>query len=741
MIQCNYRKLLLAGASLALVACGGPQAAPPPPAPVASAPLESPLRLAQSGGFPARPLLIPTRREAIADDYFGTKVPDPYRWLENGDSDEVKHWTEEQNAVTRRVLDRVRDRDRLHARLSELLSIGKVGTPAVRKVGADKMRYFHERREGQQNQPILYVREGVHGSDEVLVDPNLMASDGTTSLDWWSVSNDGKLLVYGVSHNGDEDSTLYIRDIDKKKDLADKIERTKYASIAWLPDGKSFYYTRYPKKGTVPEGEENYHRTVYLHRIGDDVEKDVYVFGKDRKMTDSPSVDISPDGRWLMVSVHEGWAKNELFLRDLRDKKQTAFTPVVTGVDAIFDATLRNDLVYVRTNDGASRYKLYSFDPKKPDRAAWKQVLAEAQDVLSDVAPIGPDLIATYLADASSKVRIFSKTGEAKGEVALPTIGSTAGAAGRWDGDEAFYDFSSFAVAPTIYRLDLKTAKSEKWDAVEAPIDPSSFEVERIRATSKDGTKVPIFLIHKKGVKRDGKTATLLTGYGGFNINIVPAFSAAMYLLLERGGMLAVANLRGGGEFGETWHQAGMLGNKQNVFDDAVAAASELISAGYTDSAHLAVYGRSNGGLLVGALVTQRPDLFRAAVCGVPLLDMVRYHKFRIAKLWVAEYGSSEDAKQFDWLYAYSPYHKVKAGTRYPAVLLTTAESDSRVDPLHARKMAAAMQAATISEHPILLRVETKAGHGAGKPVSKVVDEMTDVFAFLFAELGVLHSQ
>jgi prolyl oligopeptidase len=741
VIKRDHLNFVLAGLSLVAVACGGSQAAPPQPAPAASAPLESPLRLAQAGAFPARPLLIPTRRDATADDYFGKKVADPYRWLENGDSDEVKHWTEEQNAVTRRVLDRVRDRDRLHARLSELLAIGKVGTPAVRKVAADKTRYFHERREGQQNQPILYVRDSVHGIDEVLVDPNLLAADGTTSLDWWSVSNDGKLLVYGVSQNGDEDSTLYLRDIDKKKDLADKIERTKYASIAWLPDGKSFYYTRYPKKGTVPEGEENYHRTVYLHRIGDDPEKDVYVFGKDRKMTDSPSVDISPDGRWLMVSVHEGWAKNELFLRDLRDKKQTGFTPVVTGVDAIFDATLRNDIVYVRTNDGASRYKLYSFDPKKPERAAWKQVLAEAPDVLNDVAPIGPNLIATYLADASSKVRIFAKTGEPKGEVALPTIGSTGGAGGRWDGDEAFYDFSSFAVAPTIYRLDLKTAKSEKWDAVEAPIDASSFEVERIRATSKDGTKVPIFLIHKKGMKKDGKTATLLTGYGGFNINIVPNFSAAMYLLLERGGILAVANLRGGGEFGETWHQAGMLGNKQNVFDDAIAAASELISAGYTDSAHLAVYGRSNGGLLVGALVTQRPDLFRAAVCGVPLLDMIRYHKFRIAKLWVAEYGSSEDAKQFEWLHAYSPYHHVKAGTRYPAVLLTTAESDSRVDPLHARKMAAAMQAATISEHPILLRVETKAGHGAGKPVSKVVDEMTDVFAFLFAELDVLRSQ
>ena len=730
------------GWSFVLVACGGGTPAPSQPSPASSVSIDSPLaRPALAGAFPARPLLIPTRRENVSDTYFGRKVSDPYRWLESGDSEEVKHWTEEQNAVTRRVLDRVRDRERLHSSLSDLLSIGTVGTPAVRKVAADKNRYFHVRREGQQNQPLLYVREGVQGADDVLVDPNLMSAEGTTSLDWWSPSHDGRLLVYGISQNGDEDSTLFVRDVEKKKDLPDKIERTKYASIAWLPDGKSFYYTRYPKKGTVPDGEENYHRTVYLHRIGDEPDNDTYVFGKDRKMTDSPSVDLSPDGRWLLVTVHEGWAKNELYLKDLHDKKQVVFSPVVTGVEAIFDATLRNDVIYVRTNDGASRYKLYSFDPKKPDRAGWKQVIAEGQDVLNDVAPIGVDLVATYLSDASSKVRIFTKNGEAKGEVALPTIGSTAGAAGRWDGDEAFYDFSSFAVAPTIYRLDLKSAKSEKWDAVEAPIDAGAFDVERIRATSKDGTKVPIFLIHKKGLKKDGKTPTLLTAYGGFNINIVPNFSASMYLLLERGGILAVANLRGGGEFGETWHQAGMLGNKQNVFDDAIAAASELISAGYTDSAHLGLFGRSNGGLLVGALITQRPDLFRAAVCGVPLLDMLRYHRFRIAKLWVAEYGSSEDAKQFDWLYAYSPYHHVKAGTRYPAVLLTTAESDSRVDPLHARKMAAAMQAATISEHPILLRVETKAGHGAGKPINKVIDEMTDVFAFLFAELDMLRPQ
>jgi prolyl oligopeptidase len=687
--------------------------------------------------FPGRSLPVPTRRDGVVETLFGHSVPDPYRWLEDGESEEVRRWTEEQNALTRRVLDRVPDRDKLRDRLAELLGIGTVTTPAVRKLSAGRNRYFYTRREGNQNQPVLHVRDGVRGKDEVLVDPNVLSADGTTALDWWWPSNDGRLLAFGLSQNGDEESTLYVRDVDKKEDLPDKIERTRFASIAWLPGGKSFYYTRHPKRGTVPDGEEAFHRTVYLHRLGDDPEKDAYVFGKGRKLTDWPGVEISPDGRWLVVSVHEEWTKNELYLKDLHDKKQATFTPLATGVDALFLPTVRNDVIYIRTNDGAPRYKLYAVDPRKPDRAKWREVIAEDQDVLDSVSVVGSDLIATYLADASSKIRRFSPSGLLKGEVELPTLGSSSGASGRWDGDEAFYDFSSFAVPPTIFRLDLRSGKSDVWEAIEAPIDPTAFEVERIRATSKDGTTVPVFVVHKKGISKDGRTPTLLTGYGGFDANIVPTFTRSSYLLLERGGVLAVANLRGGGEFGETWHKGGMREHKQNVFDDAVAAASELVAEQYTDPVHLAVMGGSNGGLLVGALITQRPSLFRAAVCSVPLLDMLRYHKFRMAKLWTTEYGSPDDPKEFEWLYAYSPYHHVRAGTQYPAVLFTTADSDSRVDPLHARKMTAAMQAATTSEHPVLLRVDTKAGHGAGKPKSKLVDELTDVYSFLFAELDV----
>jgi len=689
-------------------------------------------------GAPPRTLPVATRRADVVETLFGHPVVDPYRWLEDGDSEEVHRWTEEQNALTRRVLDRVAGRDRLHGRLSELLAVGTVGTPAVRRVRGEHLRYFYSRREGQQNQPVLYVRDGVDGNDGVLLDPNQLSSEGVTALDWWSPSEDGSLVVYGLSQNGDEESTLHVRDVVTKRDLGDRIARARFASVAWLPDSKSFYYTRYPTKGTVPAGEEGYHRAVYHHRLGEDPARDPLVFGGDRPMTDSPSVDLSPNGRWLMVSVHQGWAENELHLRDLAQPKGT-FTALVAGQHAIFDASVMNDVIYVRTNDGASRYQLFAVDPKKPARDQWTRIVPESEDVLDSVAVIGSELILTYLSDASSRIRRFTRAGQPKGEVPLPTLGSTNSVSGLWNGHDAFFDFSSFALAPTVYHLDLRApaAVPQTWQAVHAPIDPAAFEVERVRARSRDGTEVPMFLVHKRGVARDGRAPTVLTGYGGFNINIVPTFNRSSYAFLERGGVLAVANLRGGGEFGEEWHRAGMLEQKQNVFDDAIAAASHLIALGVTDAAHLAIQGGSNGGLLVGAVVTQRPDLFRAAVSAVPLLDMLRYHRFRIARLWIAEYGSPEDPAQFPWLYAYSPYHHVKAGTPYPAVLFTTAESDSRVDPLHARKMTAAMQAATTSEHPILLRVSSKAGHGAGKPLAKSIEEQTDVWSFLFAELGL----
>jgi prolyl oligopeptidase len=680
------------------------------------------------------PPSIPTRRDDLVETLFGHRVADPYRWLEQGDDEQVKRWTDAQNERTRKALLGLPNLARIRARLAELLAIGTLSAPVVRRSPGGAMRYFHTRREGRQNQPVLYVRDGRDGEDRALADPNQLSSEGTVALDWWAPSNDGALLVYGLSQSGDEESTLFVRDVSTATDLEDRIERTRFASIAWLPGGAGFFYTRYPEAGTVPPGEESYHRTVYRHRLGDDPKRDPKIF-EGATMTDSPGVVLSPDGRWLVVAVHQGWARTELYLRDLSHEER--WVPLAVGIDAVFDPLVLDDVIYVRTNDGAPHYRLFAVEPARPERSFWREIVTEGDDVLQAVAVVGDDLIATYLSDASSRIVRYGRAGEPRSSLPIPTVGSVSEPSGLWDGREVFYEFSSYAVPPTVFRCDLETGRSDVWQAISAPIAADAFEIERVRAPSKDGTPVPMFLVRAKDAPRNADTPALLIGYGGFGLNTVPAFSRATYLLLERGGTLAFANLRGGGEFGESWHKDGMLENKQNVFDDAIACAEHLVREGYTSRDRLAIMGGSNGGLLVGAVVTQRPELVRAAVCSVPLLDMVRYHRFRIAKLWIPEYGSPDDPKHFEWLFRYSPYHRVQKGTAYPAVLITTAEGDTRVDPLHARKMTAALQAATSSGRPVLLRVETKAGHGAGKPVSKLLDELVDVYGFLFAELGV----
>jgi prolyl oligopeptidase len=683
-----------------------------------------------------KPSYPATPKNDVKDQLHGIEIADPYRWLENADDAKVKAWVEEENKFTRGILDKIPGRDKVRERLNQLLDIGSIGTPTPRKG-----KYFYTRRDGKQNQPVLYVREGVKGEDRVLLDPNTLSKEGTTALDWWFPSRDGSLLAYGLSQNGSEQSTLYIRDVASGKDRDDKIDRTRYCSVAWMPDNKGFFYTRNPKPGTVKKGEENYHKHVFFHKLGDDPDQDIKVFGEGRPAEDMPSVSVSPDGRWVVVTEHQGWAKSEVFFGDWMEKK-FGFRALVENVNAVHDVFVRNDRFYVRTNDKAPRYKLMRVDPLKPERENWKELLAETKDVLDGTSLIGDTLVAEYMHQATSSLKLFDRDGKPIGtEVKLPTLGTIAGLGGEWDGSELFFGFQSFTMPPSIYRLDLakkEEQKAELWGAVKADIDFDQYEVEQVKYPSKDGTEITMFLAHKKGVKGDGKTPTLLYGYGGFNISLTPMFSASRFLFLERGGIIAIPNLRGGGEYGEEWHQAGMLGKKQNVFDDFIAAAKWLLrERRCTDREHLAIQGGSNGGLLVGAALTQRPEMFRAVVCAVPLLDMVRYHKFLIARLWIPEYGSADDADQFKWLYAYSPYHRVKDGTAYPAVLLEAAESDSRVDALHARKMAARLQAATSSVQPILLRLETKAGHGAGKPRAKVLDELTDTYSFLFWQLGV----
>jgi prolyl oligopeptidase len=674
-------------------------------------------------------------KRPLEETMHGVKIVDDYRWLEDGTSPETQKWVAEEMAYTRGVLDPLPGRDAIHKRLTELLSIGSLTQPQI-----GGKYYFYTRRDGMQNQPVLYVREGVDGKDRVLVDANQLAADGTIALDWYQASENGKYLAYGTSPSGSEMSTLHIIETKTGAALPDTIERTRACSIAWMLDNSGFYYTRYPKRGDVREGQEMYNRHVFYHDLGTDPETDTKVFGEGRDPEDWPGVNLDNDGRFLLITVAEGWTKSELFLKDL--KKDTPPTRITTGKNFLYSASVYNGRIYIVTNEDAPRYRVFVAEVGNYERDDWQEIIPQTGSVLQGVGVWGGKLFAQYEQNATSQLKIFNIDGTMIKELTLPALGTVFGSEGKWDRDEIFYGFLSFTVPPTVYRYDLKSGATSQWAKVDAPaIDPAAYEVNQEWYHSKDGTRVPMFIVGKKGLKKDGRNPTLLTAYGGFNVSMTPSFSRTAYLWMEHGGVYAVANLRGGAEFGEDWHRAGMLGNKQNVFDDMIAAAEHLIAEKYTDKDHLAIQGGSNGGLLMGAMITQRPDLFRAVVCQVPLLDMLRYQNFQIAKLWIPEYGSADNPEQFKWLYAYSPYHHVKAGTEYPAILFMTADTDTRVDPMHAKKMAAEMQDeaknGSSRTRPILLRIESKAGHGAGKPVTKQIEEGTDVYSFLFWQLGV----
>jgi prolyl oligopeptidase len=672
---------------------------------------------------------------AVEDTLNGHKIADPYRWLENRDDPDAQAWVSKELAYTRSLLDPLPGRDQIHARLEQLLTIGTINTPQI--AGP---YYLYTRREGHQNQPVLYVRRGVHGKDRVLLDVNAMAADGTVALDWWFPSRDGRYVAYGTSPSGSEISTLHVLETATGKLLPDEIPQTRAASVDWKLDGSGFYYTRYPKKGEVAAGEEMYNRHVFYHVLGSKPEGDPLIFGKGRDPQEWPGVGLSNDGRWLLVAASQGWTKSELFVREATSEGD--FTPVTEGKNFIYNAEIYNGDIYIMTNEDAPRYRVFKVVAANPARANWQEIIPQSDAVLTSTKVIGGQLFAEYEKNASSQLRLFTTGGKFLKDVNLPTIGTIIGLGGEWNSKEAFYGFQSYTVPPTIYHYPLATGVSSQWAKVAAPsVDSAAYQVKQMWFLSKDGTKVPMFVVAKRGLVLNGQNPTLLTGYGGFNISSTPAFRRGVYLWLEHGGVFAEANMRGGSEFGEDWHRAGMLGNKQNVFDDFIAAAEFLISQKYTDKEHLAIQGGSNGGLLMGAAFTQRPDLFRAVVCQVPLLDMLRYQNFQIAKLWIPEYGSADDAKQFEWLYAYSPYHHVKEGQSYPAILFMTADTDTRVDPMHAKKMAALMQARAANgsdaKRPILLRIELKAGHGAGKPIAKIIEENTDIYSFLFWQLGV----
>ncbi|HXY06576.1 MAG TPA: prolyl oligopeptidase family serine peptidase [Terriglobales bacterium] len=676
------------------------------------------------------------KTQVVEEILHGRRIVDPYRWLEDASHPDTQKYVREELAYTRSILDPLPGREQLQGRITQLASIGTIAPPQ-----AAGNWYFYTRREGVQNQPVLLVREGLRGPDRALVDVNQMALDGTVALDWWFPSDDGKYVAYGTSASGSEESTLHLIESATGKILPDTIEGTRFASLAWKKDNSGFYYTRHPKKGEVPAGEEVYHVKVFYHAIGSDPAQDPLLFGDGRNPQDIPQVALAEDDdRWLLITVFQGWAKSEMYLQDWE-----AGTPPVeltNGRPFLYSATVFGGKLYITTNEEAPRFRVFTVDARNPRREEWKELIAEGDAVLKGVRIFGGKLLAQYETNASSQLKVFDLSGRGLAEIPLPAIGTVNTVAGRWDHVELFFDFMSFTVPPSVYRMELASEGSELWDKVDAPgIDPLAYEVKQVWFSSKDGTKVPMFVFHRKGLVLNGKNPTLLTGYGGFNLSLTPDFRGSRFLWLEHGGVFVVANLRGGAEFGEEWHRAGMLDKKQNVFDDFIAAAEHLMAAKYTDRERLAIQGGSNGGLLMGAAFTQRPDLFRAVVCQVPLLDMLRYQNFQIAKLWIPEYGSAEDAQQFEWLYAYSPYHHVTPGGEYPAILLMTAERDTRVDPMHAKKMAALLQAEAANgrsrERPVLLRIETKAGHGAGKPITKQIEEQTDIYSFLLWQLGV----
>ncbi len=682
------------------------------------------------------PLAPPKAKvDGVEETIHGHKIVDPYRWLEDTSSADTQEYVRGELAYTHSILDPLPGREQIEQRLNQLASIGTIGAPQV-----GGKYYFYTHRQGMQNQPILYVREGLNGKDRALVDVNSMAADGTVAIDWWYPSDDGKYVAYGTSASGSEQSTLHVIETASGKLLPDSIDRTRFGSVSWKKDNSGFYYDRTPKKGDVPAGEEVYHVKVFYHTLGSDPAKDPLIFGEGRNAQDISAAQLADDDdRWLLITVGEGWTKSEMYLQDL--KAGSPPVEITTGKNFLYNGEIFQGKLYIVTNEDAPHYRVFTVDAGNPKREHWKEIIPQTDAVLQGTGVFGGKLFAQYEKDASSLLKIYELDGKPFADMPLPTIGSVAGSGGKWDSKEIFFAFQSFTVPPSIYRYDLSEQKTALWDKLNAPIDPSAYEVKQVWYASKDGTRVPMFLFHKKGVELNGQNPTLLTGYGGFNISLTPSFVGTRFLWLEHGGVFAVANLRGGAEFGEDWHRAGMLEKKQNVFDDFIAAAEFLIAHKITDKNHLAIQGGSNGGLLMGAAFTQRPDLFRAVVCQVPLLDMLRYQNFQIAKLWVPEYGSADDPKQFDWLYAYSPYHHVKQGTEYPSILFMTADSDSRVDPMHAKKMAALMQAEAANgqsrERPILLRIETKAGHGVGKPISKQIEEGVDIYSFLFWQLGV----
>ena len=676
-----------------------------------------------------------TAKGTQQDIYHGTSIADPYRWLEDANSAETKTWVDAQNKVTQAFLGQIPERETIKQRLTKLWNYERFSVPYK-----ESGRYFYSRNDGLQNQAVLYTMKSLADTPRMLLDPNTLAADGTVALAGSAVSPDGKYLAYGTAASGSDWNEWKVRDIDTGKDLDDHLKWVKFSGASWTPDGKGFFYSRYdaPDEASKLAGV-NYFQKLYFHKIGTPQSADVLVYDRPDEKEWGFGGEVTDDGKYLIITATKGTApKYRIFYKDLT-QPDSKVLPLIDKFEASYDF-IDNDgpVFFFKTDKNAPRARVIAIDTRKPAEADWKQIIGESAQTLVGANLVNNQFVAEYLADARSMVKLFDRKGKAVREIKLPGIGSVSGLGGKRGDVETFYSFTGFTNPTTIYRLDMKSGKSSVFRQPKVDFDPSGYQTRQQFFTSRDGTKVPMFIVSKKGIKLDGSNPTYLYGYGGFNVSITPSFSPANLAWMEMGGVYAVANLRGGGEYGEAWHEAGTKLQKQNVFDDFIGAAEWLVANKVTSPAKLAIGGGSNGGLLVGAAMTQRPDLFGAAIPQVGVLDMLRFHKFTIGWAWTSDYGSSDNADEFKALVKYSPLHNLKQGACYPATMITTADHDDRVVPAHSFKFAAAAQEAQAKGGaPILIRIDVKAGHGAGKPTAKVIEEVADRWGFLSRTLNM----
>lgn len=670
----------------------------------------------------------------VVDDYHGTPVADPWRWLEDPNSEQTQNWVKAQNDVTVPFLSSLPGRKTIINRLTELWDFPRYGSPS--RAGEN---YFYYLNDGLQNQSILYKQSSLDADAAVLIDPNTFSEDGTVALSSVAISENANYVAYAKSVGGSDWREFFVRDVNTGEDLADHIEWVKFSGVSWDKTEEGFYYSRFPQ----PTPEEfltapNRNMKLYYHKLGTSQAEDILIYERPDQPDWGLYGQVTDDGNYLLINISQGTdQRNRVYVKNLT-RANSQVTPLLDAFDASYSFIDNNGATfYFRTNNEAPKYRVIAVDVRRPQPSNWSTVIAEGESVLTGITVVSNRMVASYLTDARSELLIYGFDGTFEREIELPTVGSAGGLNGRKQDNELFYSFASFTYPSTIFRYDFTTNESVVFRASEVDFNPDDYETRQVFYDSKDGTKVPMFITHKKGLELDGSNPTYLYGYGGFNISMTPGFSVGNIVWLEQGGIYAVANLRGGGEYGREWHLSGTKERKQNVFDDFIAAAEYLIEDGYTSPDKLSIGGGSNGGLLVAAAILQRPDLFGAALPAVGVLDMLRYHQFTIGWAWASDYGTSEDPEGFEYLYAYSPLHNVKEGVEYPSTLITTADRDDRVVPAHSFKFAAELQEKHGGSNPVLIRIETDAGHGAGKPTSKIIEELADRWAFLASELGM----